>query len=153
MTDRVDPVSLQRDGLDGLAGDGAEPLDTLQAPAAGTFSDRVNVSTTEVPIVVRNDAFDFVNAVQARFGGDGDRCTVAPTSFTPDVDALGRVTGAHLVWNVAVLVPTVQAEPTARSPSRRAPPSWRPAEPSLPGSVSTRPSTRRSKSPVGRTSR
>lgn len=112
MTDRVDPVSLQRDELDGLAGDGAEPLDTLQAPAAGAFSDKVNVSTTEVPIVVRNNAFDFVNAVQARFGGDGGRCTVAPTSFTPDVEALGRVTGAHLVWNVAVLVPTVQADAT-----------------------------------------
>ncbi|HEY5788507.1 MAG TPA: hypothetical protein VIT65_27420 [Microlunatus sp.] len=55
---------------------------------------------------------DSVNAVQARFGGDGGRCTVSATSFTPDVDASGRVTGAHLIWNVAVLVPTVQADPT-----------------------------------------
>jgi len=112
MTDRGASVSLQRDELDGLGGDGAEALDTSQTPAPGTFSDKVNVSTSEVPIVVRNNAFDFVNAVQARFGGDGGRCTVSPTTFTPDVDQLGRVTGAHLVWNVAVTVPTVQADPT-----------------------------------------
>ena len=112
MTDRSAPVSLQRDELDGLGGDGAEALDTSQSPAAGAFSDKVNVSTSEVPIVVRNNAFDFVNAVQARFGGDGGRCTVSATSFTPDVDEKGRVTGAHLVWNVAVTVPTVQADPT-----------------------------------------
>jgi hypothetical protein len=112
MTDRVARVSLQRDDLDGLGGDAAEPLDTAPAPAAGTFSDKVNVSTSEVPIVVRNNAFDFVNAVQAKFGGDGGRCTVSPTSFTPDVDASGRVSGAHLIWNVTVLVPTVQADAT-----------------------------------------
>lgn len=111
MADRG-PVSLQRDGLDSPGDDGAEALDTSQVPAAGPFSDKVNVSTSEVPIVVRNNAFDFVNAVQARFGGDGGRCTVSATSFTPDVDQSGRVTGAHLVWNVAVLVPTVQADPT-----------------------------------------
>ena len=70
----------------GLGGDGAEALDTSQTPAAGTFSDKVNVSTSEVPIVVRNNAFDFVNAVQARFGGDGGRCAVSATSFTPEVD-------------------------------------------------------------------
>jgi hypothetical protein len=106
-------VPVQRDVLDAPGGaDGAEALDTSPVPAAGAFSDKVNVSTSEVPIVVRNNAFDFVNAVQARFGGDGGRCTVSGTSFTPDVDGAGRVTGAHLVWNVAVLVPTVQADPT-----------------------------------------
>ena len=112
MMDRADQATAQRDELDGLGGDGAEPLDTSQAAAPAKFSDKVNVSTSEVPIVVRNNAFDFVNAVQARFGGDGGRCTVSPTSFTPDVDEKGRVTGAHLVWNVAMIVPTVQADPT-----------------------------------------
>ena len=111
MTDRSCPASLQRDELEGVGGDGPEALDTSQSPAAA-FSDKVNVSTSEVPIVVRNNAFDFVNAVQARFGGDGGRCAVSATSFTPDVDEKGRVTGVHLVWNVAVTVPTVQAEPT-----------------------------------------
>lgn len=112
MADPGDRVALQRDVLDGQDGDGVSALDTSPPQAATPFSDKVNVSTTEVPIVVRNNAFDFVNAVQARFGGDGGRCTVAPTSFTPDIDAAGRVTGAHLIWNVAVLVPTVQADPT-----------------------------------------
>lgn len=112
MADPVDRAALQRDDLDGQVGDGASALDTSQPPAAAAFSDKVNVSTTEVPIVVRNNAFDFVNAVQARFGGDGGRCAVSATSFTPDVDAQGRVTGANLIWNVSVLVPTVQADPT-----------------------------------------
>lgn len=111
MTDRVDGVALQRDEWTGLGGDEVETLDTSKAAAGASFSDKVNVSTTEVPIVVRNNAFDFVNAVQAKFGGDGGRCTVSGTSFTPDVDEQGRVTGAKLVWNVAVLVPTVQADP------------------------------------------
>ena len=83
MTDGSAPVSLQRDELDGLGGDGAEPLDTSQSPAAGAFSDKVNVSTSEVPNVVRNNAFDFVNAVQARFGGDGGRCTVSAPRSPP----------------------------------------------------------------------
>ncbi len=111
MRDRSDGLALQRDEWSGLGGDGAESLDTSQAAPAASFTDKVNVSTSEVPIVVRNNAFDFVNAVQARFGGDGGRCTVSGTSFTPDVDEQGRVTGARLVWNVAVLVPTVQADP------------------------------------------
>src|SRR5689334_10970295 len=70
MTERVDQVLLQReanlereapvqrDEMDGLGGDAPEALDTSQAAASSAFSDKVNVTTTEVPIVVRNNAFD-----------------------------------------------------------------------------------------------
>jgi len=102
-------ASLQRDELSEVDGAGL-PLQTPPvAPAA--FNDQVNVSVTEVPIDVRNNAFDLANALMARFGGDGGRTSVTSPAFTPDLDANGKIIGAQLTWNVQVLVPTVRADP------------------------------------------
>jgi hypothetical protein len=109
LTESPARASVQRDELS--AAEDAVPLQTPPAAPAAKFSDTVNVSSTDVPITVRNNAFDLVNALQARFGGDGGRTTVAPGSFTPEVDAAGRITAAQLTWSVQVLVPVVRADP------------------------------------------
>ena len=109
LTDPSARASLQRDELSELDEAGM-PLQTAPASPAA-FSDTVNVSVSEVPIDVRNNAFDLVNALLAKFGGDGGRTSVSQPAFTPDLDANGKISGARLIWNVQVLVPVVRADP------------------------------------------
>ena len=118
LTEPSARASLQRDELSEFDEAGMPLQSAPPSPAA--FSDTVNVSVTEVPIDVRNNAFDLVNALMARFGGDGGRTSVTSPAFTPDVDASGKITGARLIWNVQVLVPGRPGRPERRpSPSRR----------------------------------
>jgi hypothetical protein len=77
---------------------------------APAFTDNITANVNQVPIDIRQNAQDWVNNVQARFGPEGGHTEVKGLPVSTTIDG-GVIVGAKASWTITEQVPTVRVTP------------------------------------------